>query len=142
FHWYDADGSPVAGGVDGELNLGELAPGTYTYSVGVSGDGVCERAGGDRRSINVTINHAATPEDIADILVNGVDPSEPLCVLPGEDVVPPAALPLPYTTLFRSFHWYDADGSPVAGGVDGELNLGELTPGTYTYSVGVSGDGV
>src|SRR5690606_23408067 len=142
FHWYDADGSPVAGGVDGELDRGGVAQGTYTYSGGVSGDGVCESAEGDRRSVTFTINPAATPDDIADILVNGVDPSEPLCVLPGEDVVLTAALSATSTIENAVFHWYDADGSPVAGGVDGELNLGELTPGTYTYSVGVSGDGV
>src|SRR5690606_40854192 len=100
-----------------------------TYSVGVSGGGICESGEGDRRSVTFTINPAATPDDIADLLVNGVGPSEPLCVLPCEDVVLTAALSATSTIENAVFHWYDADGSPVAGGVDGELNLGELAPG-------------
>ncbi|WP_257957590.1 hypothetical protein, partial [Parapedobacter tibetensis] len=122
--------------------LGELMPGTYTYSVGVSGDGVCETTEGDRKTVTFTINPSATPEDIADVLVNGVDPVDPLCLMPGEEVVLTATLSATSTIENEVFHWYDTNGDMVAGGANGTLNLGELMPGTYTYSVGVSGDGV
>ncbi|WP_257669953.1 T9SS type B sorting domain-containing protein, partial [Parapedobacter tibetensis] len=89
-----------------------------------------------------TINPSATPEDIADVLVNGVDPSEDICIDPTDETVLTAMLSASSTITNPVFHWYDANGDMVAGGADGTLNLGVLAPGTYTYRVGVSGDGV
>ncbi|MAZ27364.1 MAG: hypothetical protein CL868_09855, partial [Cytophagaceae bacterium] len=141
FAWYDEAGNMVAGGEDGNLNLGVLVPGTYTYSVGVSGDGHCENLAADRKEITFTINHLATEDDIADVLVNGVDPTDPFCLQPGDDVILSTMLSPTSTIANPVFAWYDEAGNMVAGGEDGNLNLGTLAPGTYTYSVGVSGDG-
>ena len=142
FHWYDASGTSVGTSADGTLNLGILTPGVYTYSVGLSGDDICESGVDDRKTVTFTINPVADADDIAEVSVNGVDGGEPLCLLPGETVVLEAVLTDASTITNPVFHWYDADGNLVAGGEDGELDLGALAPGDYTYRVGVSGDGL
>ncbi|MBL1407162.1 Ig-like domain-containing protein [Sphingobacterium faecale] len=142
FHWYDHAGVAITGGSDGTLNLGQLTAGTYTYSVGVSGDGICESLASDRKTVTFTIQPTGQSTDIADILVNGMDPGAPLCIAPGVDVILTAALTSGSTITNPVFHWYDHAGVAITGGSDGTLNVGQLTAGTYTYSVGVSGDGV
>lgn len=64
FHWYDADGQPVSGGANGQLDLGQLPSGSYTYEVGVSGDGVCETPAADRKQVSFTISRQSTVADI------------------------------------------------------------------------------
>ncbi|WP_270090017.1 Ig-like domain-containing protein [Sphingobacterium sp. SYP-B4668] len=142
FHWYDATGVAITGGANGTLNIGKLAAGTYTYSVGVSGDGICESLASDRKTVTFTILPTGAVTDIADILVNGMDPSAPLCIAPDVDVVLTTALTAASTITNPVFHWYDAAGVAITGGANGTLNIGKLAAGTYTYSVGVSGDGI
>ena len=142
FHWYDAAGVAITGGADGVLNIGKLAAGTYTYSVGVSGDGICESLASDRKSVSFTILPTGKVTDIADIKVNGMDPSAPLCIAPDVDVILTTSLAAGSTIANPIFHWYDAAGVAITGGADGTLNIGKLAASTYTYSVGVSGDGI
>src|SRR5690606_27817754 len=141
FHWYDGNGDPVAGGENGVQKLA-LAPGTYTFSVGASGDGFCETLEADRKSITFTVNRTAGPDDLADLTLNGNVPAGGVCLAPGEEVILTAALTANSTITDPVFHFYDEAGDPVTGGANGELNLGELAAGTYTFYAGVSGNGV
>src|SRR5690606_12885288 len=141
FHWYDGNGNPVAGGENGIQKLA-LAPGTYTFSVGASGDGYCETIAAERKSITFTVNPTAGPNDLADLTVNGNVPAGGICLAPGEEVILTAALTANSTITDPVFHFYDEAGDPVTGGANGELNLGELAAGTYTFYAGGSGNGV
>ncbi|MBL1411607.1 hypothetical protein, partial [Sphingobacterium faecale] len=100
----------ITGGSDGTLNVGQLTAGTYTYSVGVSGDGVCESLASDRKTVTFTIQPTGQSTDIADILVNGMDPGAPLCIAPDVDVILTTALTSGSTITNPVFHWYDHAG--------------------------------
>src|SRR3546814_17234648 len=94
FHGYDQAGVAVAVGENGGLNLGELAPGTYTYQAGVSGDGFCETVAADRKSITFTISHQSTAGDIT---------AANATICEGED----AMLSASTTTITNQvFRWY------------------------------------
>jgi len=72
YHWYRFDGTtsqPVAGETANQLVVNGLAPGTYTYFVGVSSDELCETAAADRKQITFTI---LPPSTVNDILVDDV----------------------------------------------------------------------
>ncbi|MGS2764547.1 Ig-like domain-containing protein, partial [Sinomicrobium sp. M5D2P9] len=135
FHWYDEAGDMVAGGEDGVLTLAGLAPGEHTYSVGVSGDGFCETAEADRKSItfiarddcqliNAVDDVANTPVDVPvdiDVLANDI---------PGEAPIDPATVMI-----------IDAPGNGTAE-VDPVTGMVTYTPAaafegddTFTYTV-------
>src|SRR5690554_4172801 len=94
---------------------------------------------GDLQEIQVTIMQRATAADLTDILVNG-EPAAPLCLALNEEVELTVGLAPTSTVTNPVFVWYDGSGNPIAGGENGTLELGYLTPGTYTYAVAVRGD--
>ncbi|MFI2743108.1 gliding motility-associated C-terminal domain-containing protein, partial [Zhouia sp. PK063] len=116
YYWYDESGSSVSGGSTGSLNLGELSPGTYTYSVGVSGDGVCESLASERKTLTFTINPRGTASDIQ------VD-DQTICF--GSDAV---LMPTAPSITNPVFMWYASNdmSSPI---MDGDTN------GSITYSI-------
>jgi gliding motility-associated-like protein/uncharacterized repeat protein (TIGR01451 family) len=81
YHWYRFDGTTsqlIAGETTAQLIVNGLAPGTYTYYVGVSSDELCETAAADRKQITFTILPPSTVNDITvdDVTVcNGVPAS-------------------------------------------------------------------
>ncbi|KAF2334500.1 immunoglobulin domain-containing protein, partial [Flavobacterium nitrogenifigens] len=81
YHWYRFDGTTsqlITGETTAQLIVNGLAPGTYTYFVGVSSDQFCETAAADRKQITFTILPPSTVNDITvdDVTVcNGVPAS-------------------------------------------------------------------
>ncbi|MBL0737404.1 gliding motility-associated C-terminal domain-containing protein [Flavobacterium sp. GN10] len=81
YHWYRFDGTTsqlIPGETTAQLIVNGLAPGTYTYFVGVSSDELCETAAADRKQITFTILPPSTVNDITvdDVTVcNGVPAS-------------------------------------------------------------------
>ncbi|MFD1605774.1 gliding motility-associated C-terminal domain-containing protein [Flavobacterium artemisiae] len=67
YYWYSFNGSTsqlIAGENTSQLIVNGLAPGTYTYFVGVSSDQFCETAAADRKQITFTILPPSTGNDI------------------------------------------------------------------------------
>ncbi|PBI94503.1 Molybdenum cofactor biosynthesis protein F [Flavobacterium sp. ACN2] len=72
YHWYSFNGTTsqlIPGELTAQLIVNGLAPGTYTYFVGVSSDELCETAAADRKQITFTI---LPPSIGSDILVDDV----------------------------------------------------------------------
>jgi gliding motility-associated-like protein/uncharacterized repeat protein (TIGR01451 family) len=72
YHWYSFNGTTsqlIPGKITAQLIVNGLAPGTYTYFVGVSSDELCETAAADRKQITFTI---LPPSIGSDILVDDV----------------------------------------------------------------------
>jgi len=72
YHWYSLNGTTsqlIPGETTAQLIVNGLAPGTYTYFVGVSSDELCETAAADRKQITFTI---LPPSTVNDILVDDV----------------------------------------------------------------------
>ncbi|MCD9576438.1 immunoglobulin domain-containing protein, partial [Flavobacterium soyae] len=70
YYWYSFNGTTsqlITGETTSQLIVNGLAPGTYTYYVGVSGDQFCETAAADRKQITFTI---LPPSTVNDILVD------------------------------------------------------------------------
>ncbi|MDR6761265.1 hypothetical protein J2Y38_001474, partial [Flavobacterium sp. 2755] len=70
YYWYSFNGTTaqlIPGETTAQLIVNGLAPGTYTYYVGVSGDQFCETAVADRKQITFTI---LPPSTVNDILVD------------------------------------------------------------------------
>src|SRR5690606_31582269 len=151
FYWYDVDGNPVTDGVSGtsnaQLNLGHLAPGDYTYYVGVSGDDFCETLPANRKEVTFTINNQAIDNDIVISDVTACFGSPVILVPMAKDGITGA-----------TFKWYrNADKtdeiSSGTGTLDGAsytldastgaLEITGLTVNTtpYTYYVVMTADG-
>nr|WP_144213923.1 gliding motility-associated C-terminal domain-containing protein [Flavobacterium panacis] len=67
YYWYSFNGTTsqlIAGEIASQLTVSGLAPGTYTYYVGVSSDQFCETAPADRKQITFTILPPSTGNDI------------------------------------------------------------------------------
>ena len=67
YHWYSFNGTTnqlIAGETTSQLIINGLAPGTYTYFVGVSADEFCETAETDRKQITFTILPPSSENDI------------------------------------------------------------------------------
>ncbi|MFD2939263.1 Ig-like domain-containing protein, partial [Flavobacterium notoginsengisoli] len=67
YAWYSFDGTTtqlIAGETTSTLNLTGLAPGTYTYYVGVSSTENCETAPADRKQVTFTILPSSLETDI------------------------------------------------------------------------------
>ncbi|MXO05845.1 gliding motility-associated C-terminal domain-containing protein [Flavobacterium sp. HBTb2-11-1] len=114
YHWYRFDGTTsqlIPGETTAQLVVNGLAPGTYTYFVGVSSDEFCETAAADRKQITFTI---LPPSTVNDILVDDVT----IC-----NGVPASLTPSAPTLTSPVFTWYlDANktqpitnGSVIAG---------------------------
>ncbi|MGO3707873.1 immunoglobulin domain-containing protein, partial [Mesonia hippocampi] len=112
---------------------------TYTYKIQAYRYG-CEY--GSPQEIEVSITASALQTDLEPIQVNGANISGPLCLDQNESVVLTTALSDSSTITNPVYYWYDETGDSVVSADSSVLNLGVLTNGTYTYSVGVSGDGV
>src|SRR5690606_3193078 len=92
---------------------------------------------GERTTITAGVKPVFT-EPIT-VTINGQTPSTGICTDPAGNVVLAATVDAAITLTNPVFHWYDGAGAAVTGGEDGTLEL-VLTPGTYTYTVGVSSD--
>ncbi|SFW67062.1 hypothetical protein SAMN02927921_03157, partial [Sinomicrobium oceani] len=156
FRWYmDADKmEPIADGdSDGDVSYAIAANGVltisgldsnqspYTYYVSVEGTNGCENPAGDLAVVNVEITPTVPEDNIAGIEIETTNGDGEVCLNVTPDVVIIATLTPGSTVTNPVFYWYDETGNMVAGGENGTLTLTGLTPGTYTYSVGVSGDG-
>ncbi|WP_125719803.1 immunoglobulin domain-containing protein, partial [Flavobacterium ustbae] len=97
YYWYSFDGTTsqlIPGETTNQLIVNGLAPGTYTYFVGVSSDELCETAAADRKQITFTI---LPPSTVNDILVDDVT------VCPG---LPASLTPTAPTLTSPVFTWY------------------------------------
>ncbi|MFT3795944.1 gliding motility-associated C-terminal domain-containing protein [Flavobacterium sp.] len=142
FYWYSFDGTTqtlIPNQSGSTLTLTGLAPGTYTYYVGVSSDEYCPTAEPDRDSVTFTILPSSQPTDIN---------ANNTLVCQGTD-----AVLTPTTTLANpEFSWYFTNdtsqpivsGSVVGGATytisaSGVLSISGLTVtnSPYTYYVGL-----
>ncbi|MFQ6602801.1 gliding motility-associated C-terminal domain-containing protein [Flavobacterium sp. C3NV] len=67
YYWYSFNGTTsqlIAGETTPKLIINGLAPGTYTYYVGVSADEYCETAPADRKQVTFTILPSSLESDI------------------------------------------------------------------------------
>ncbi|KRD10149.1 hypothetical protein ASE21_10530 [Flavobacterium sp. Root901] len=114
YYWYSFNGTAsqlIPGETTSQLIINGLAPGTYTYYVGVSGDQFCETAAADRKQITFTI---LPPSTVNDILVDDLT----VC-----HSVPASLTPTAPSLINPVFTWYlDAaktqpitNGSVIAG---------------------------
>ncbi|UUC44647.1 Ig-like domain-containing protein [Flavobacterium cerinum] len=146
YYWYSFDGTNqtvISGQSTATLALTGLAPGTYTYYVGVSSDQFCATLPAERRSVTFTI----LPSSIAtDITVSDVQ----ACL------VNPAPVTIqPTTTLTNPvFTWYFTNDvtQPITNGTvsgvtysiaaNGTLTISGLTTtnSPYTYYVAVTSE--
>jgi gliding motility-associated-like protein/uncharacterized repeat protein (TIGR01451 family) len=142
FHWYNGAGLEIAGQTANTLVLTGLAPGTYTYSVGISSGEYCETAAADRATVTFTILRFSESSDIAaaDTLI---------CQGTNAVVTPTSILANPqFTWCFNNLGSQPiASGSTVGGitftiAADGQLTLSGLTlaDSPYTYYVGLVSD--
>ncbi|MGH2666536.1 immunoglobulin domain-containing protein, partial [Flavobacterium sp.] len=144
FHWYSFDGTNqilIPGETASTLNLTGLAPGTYTYYVGVSSDEYCETLQAERAQITFTI----LPFSVAsDITISDVQQ----CLNTNIILQPSTLLPNPV------YNWYFTNDTtlPIVNGtfsgvtysiaVNGTLTISGLTAtgSPYTYFISVSSD--
>ncbi|WP_420834569.1 immunoglobulin domain-containing protein, partial [Flavobacterium suncheonense] len=144
YYWYSFDGTNqvlIPGQNSNVLQLNGLAPGTYTYYVGVSSDEYCETLLPDRTSVTFTILPFTTADDIQ--LAN-----QSICI--GNPVVlQPASL-----LANPQFSWYFTNDTsqPIINGTfdgitytiaaGGELTISGLTVlnSPYTYYVSMDSD--
>ena len=144
YYWYSFDGTNqvlIPGQNSSTLQLTGLAPGTYTFFVGVSSTQFCQSTQPDRASITFTI----LPFSLAnDINANNVQ----ICL--GNDAV------IQPTTSFSNpvFNWYFTNNTsqPITNGTfngitytisaTGQLTISGLnmTGSPYTYYVSMSSD--
>ncbi|WP_433810401.1 gliding motility-associated C-terminal domain-containing protein [Flavobacterium johnsoniae] len=109
YYWYSFNGTTsqlIPGETTAQLIINGLAPGTYTYYVGVSSDQFCETAAADRKQITFTI----LPPSIAnDIVVDDIT----VC-----HDVPASLTPTAPTLTNPVFTWYldAAKTQPITNG--------------------------
>lgn len=144
YYWYSFDGTNqilIAGQNASTLQLTGLAPGTYTYYVGVSSTQFCQSAQPDRASITFTI----LPFSVAnDINANNAQ----VCLGNNAVLVPSSSLANPV------FGWYFSNDylQPITNGTSagvtyainasGQLTISGLTAvnSPYTYYVSMTSD--
>lgn len=111
FEWYDANGVLVPNQTSNTLSLSGLAPGTYSYTVGVRSDENCSTPEADRSAVSFEIQPVVTT---ADIVLTST--ATEVCV--GENITITAS-----STLTNPvFYWYsDAAGTqPIITGTTPE----------------------
>jgi len=144
FYWYATNGTEttlIANQTAATLNLTGLAPGTYTYSVGVSSAEFCKTAPANRRQVTFTILPFSQPSDI--VVANAL-----ICQSLNQAVLTPTT-----TRLNPQFNWYFSNNStqPIVSGSTvngvtynisstGALTASGLTLANspYTYYVGLT----
>lgn len=144
FYWYLVTaGVPqlVVGQSGPQLVLSGIAPGTYTYQVGVGSDEFCPTAVDDRATVTFTVLPSSQPTDIVadDVLVCQGTPAV---------ITPTSTLANPV------FSWYftNDNSQPVTNGTVGGITYAIDSNGTltitgltvdgspYTYFVGLTSD--
>jgi len=146
FYWYSSDGANqilVPNETGSTLTLTGLAPGTYTYYVGVGSDEYCPTAEGDRDSATYTIKPYSTPADIA--IENAL-----ICQSAVNAVLTPTStLPNPqFSWFFTNDNTQPIISGSTVGGItytisaSGVLTVTGLTLANspYTYYVGLISD--
>lgn len=139
FVWYDAE---VGGNVVSTGNSftipGNLALGTYNYFIQPVRFG-CEFM--SRGKVTVSVTETAPEDAIASVQINGGTDTS-FCS-PTGNVVLDAVLNTTLTITNPIFYWYSFNGTTqtlIPTDTDSSLSLTGLTPGTYTYFVGISSD--
>ena len=122
FYWYSFDGTTqtlIAGQTDASLELTALAPGSYTYFVGISSDEYCQTAVVDLTRIDFTILPASVATDIT-VADTGI-------CLDGTAVITPSA-----TLAGAVFTYYFTNNTtqPITDG---------LVVGAVTYDIASNG---
>uniref|UniRef100_F4CBQ7 Conserved repeat domain protein n=1 Tax=Sphingobacterium sp. (strain 21) TaxID=743722 RepID=F4CBQ7_SPHS2 len=141
YHFYDANGveitDPALISHDATTNAVVIHNVTASVSYLVESRDAGGCISGERTTITAGVKPVFT-EPIT-VTINGQTPSTGICTDPAGNVVLAATVDAAITLTNPVFHWYDGAGAAVTGGEDGTLEL-VLTPGTYTYTVGVSSD--
>ncbi|WP_173969263.1 Ig-like domain-containing protein, partial [Flavobacterium bizetiae] len=126
YHWYSFDGTTsqlIPGETTSKLVINGLAPGTYTYYLGVSSDEYCETTPANRKQVTFTILPASLESDIE---VNNAS------ICHNTD-----AVLTPTTTLTNPvFFWYlDANKTqPILNGTVSGVTYAVSTTGVLTVS--------
>ncbi|MBF4488043.1 hypothetical protein IRZ78_24855, partial [Flavobacterium sp. CSZ] len=126
YYWYSFNGTTsqlIAGETTSKLVVNGLAPGTYTYYVGVSADEYCETAPADRKQVTFTILPSSLESDID---VNNAS----VCLGMPAVLTPTTALASPV------FFWYlDANKTqPILNGTVSGVTYAVSTTGVLTVS--------
>ncbi|MFC6096264.1 gliding motility-associated C-terminal domain-containing protein [Flavobacterium qiangtangense] len=144
FYWYSLTGTTqtlVPGQTGATLNLTNLAPGTYTYFVGVSSSEFCQTAVADRVQVTFTIQSSSLATDIL------ID-DETACLNSTAVLAPTSTLANPvFSYYFTNDTTQPITNSTVLGvtytvNADGTLSISGLLPiaSPYTYYVAVTSD--
>ena len=126
YHWYSFDGTTsqlIPGETTSKLVINGLAPGTYTYYLGVSSDEYCETTPANRKQVTFTILPTSLETDI---VVNNAS------ICHNTD-----AVLTPTTTLTNPvFFWYlDANKTqPILNGTVSGVTYAVSTTGVLTVS--------
>ncbi len=145
FYWYSFDGNQTAlipNENTSELVISNLAPGNYTYFVGLSSDEYCQTLEADRSSVSLTILPSSTADDVRcdDVLI---------CANTNAVLTPTSTQPNPqFLWFFSNDNSQPITDGLVVGGVtysllsNGQLSILGLTNDNnpYTYYVGMSSD--
>ncbi|HLP65102.1 gliding motility-associated C-terminal domain-containing protein [Flavobacterium sp.] len=145
YYWYSFDGSNqvlIPNETTSTLQISSLAPGTYTYFVGISSDEYCPTAEADRAQVTFTILPFSQPTDIT------ADDTA-FCLGTNALITPTSTLQNP------QFFWFftNDNSQPITNGVtvgsatftidaNGVLTVTGLTSTSspYTYYVGLTSD--
>lgn len=136
FTWYDAavGGNVVATGTSFTLPS-NLAAGNYTYYIQPIRFGCAVY---ERGIVNVVIGQTAPPTAIASVSINGAADTT-ICNESGTVTLQATLDPLA-TITNPVFYWYNSSGTLITGQTTSTLALTGLTPGNYTYFVGISSE--
>ena len=145
FYWYSSNGTTqtlITTDSDATLELTGLAPGTYTYYVGVSSVEYCQTALEDRASITFTIYPASIGSDIQAA-------NDTVCLGSTAQITPISTLTNPVFSYYLTNDTTQpiTNGAVINGatytiGADGSLSItGLLEAGSpYTYYIAVTSD--
>ncbi|MFH6994065.1 gliding motility-associated C-terminal domain-containing protein [Flavobacterium sp. FlaQc-48] len=139
YAWYDSPtgGNLVASGQTYTLPA-TLAAGTYKYYIQPIRYGC---AALERGEVTVVVRATTPAAAIASVTINGGN-STIICSESGQVTLDAILSNTPVLTN-PVYHWYSFDGTTsqlIAGETTSKLVVNGLTPGTYTYYVGVSSD--
>ncbi|MCY1483333.1 hypothetical protein D3C87_268560 [compost metagenome] len=144
FYWYSLSGTTqtlIPSETDSSLSLTGLAPGTYTYFVGISSDEYCQTALADRTQVTFTILPPSTAGDVS------ID-DKTVCLNSTVTLTPTSTLANPqFTYYFTNDTTQPITNGTIGGityalGTGGTLSItGLLTAGSpFTYYVAVTSD--
>ncbi|NWL01345.1 hypothetical protein DM790_11000 [Flavobacterium collinsii] len=137
--WYDAEtgGNPLATGIKYTVPA-NLTAGIYKYYVQPVRYG-CETFA--RGEVTVEVKASAPINALTDITLNGGTTTS-ICSTSGTVTLATGLSGTPVLTN-PVYHWYSLNGTThqlIPGETTAQLVINGLTPGTYTYYVGVSSD--